>query len=57
MEDDFFVLMFGRPVPLHCVKVCPADGRVLEIDLERTWKEGDYNQTWSNEVAVELMIK
>jgi hypothetical protein len=57
LEDDFFIVMFGRPVPLHCVKVSEANARVLEIDLERTWKEGDYNQTWSNEVAVEMMIK
>ena len=57
VESDIFITMLGHPVPLHCVKVCDKDDRILEIDLERTWKEGAYQPGWSNEVVLELMIK
>lgn len=57
IEEDFFALIFGRPVPAHCVKVSKADANVLEIDLTRAWEETDQKASWSNEVAVELVIR
>jgi len=57
IEDDFFALIFGRPVPLSCVKVSDANENVLEIDLTKAWKETDQHASWSNEVAVELVIR
>jgi hypothetical protein len=49
--------IFGRPISTHCVKISAADENVLEIDLTRAWKETDQKASWSNEVAVELMIR
>jgi hypothetical protein len=57
IEDNFFILLLGKPIPSHCVKPCATDERVLEVDLERSWKEGDYQAGWSNEAVVEIMIK
>jgi hypothetical protein len=50
------VLVFGKPIPKHCVKK-GKELNVLEIDVARAWKETDQNAGWSNEVAVELFIK
>jgi hypothetical protein len=49
--------MFGRPIPVDCVKVSDVSEDVLEIDLARAWKETDQKASWSNEVAVELSIR
>lgn len=57
IEDDFFAVLFGRPVPADCVKTSKADENVLEIDLAKAWKETDQKASWSNEVAVELIIR
>jgi hypothetical protein len=56
IAKDLFALMFGKPVPLDCVRVSETDERVLEIDLEKVWREGNFSQTWSNEVAIELFL-
>ena len=50
-------LMFGKPIPLHCVKKSETNKDVLEIDLETAWKESDQNAGWSNEVHVEIFIR
>ncbi|KAF2876898.1 raffinose synthase protein-like protein Sip1 [Massariosphaeria phaeospora] len=57
IEDDFIALIFGRPIPLHCVKISDACENVLEIDTTRAWKETDSNAGWSNEVAIEVVIR
>lgn len=57
LKDDFIALIFGRPISLHCVKVNEACENVLEIDTARAWKETDSQASWSNEVAVEVVIR
>jgi hypothetical protein len=57
IADDFFGVIFGRPIPLHCVKVNDACENVLEIDVTRAWDETDSRAGWSNEVAVEVFIR
>ena len=56
VEDDFMVMIFGKPVPSHCVGLNEACDRVLEIDVETAWKEMDLEAGWSNEVAVEVFV-
>jgi hypothetical protein len=56
IEDDFMATMFGRPIPLHCVKKSTMYENVLEIDTERAWAESDKKTNWSNEVHVELTM-
>jgi hypothetical protein len=46
IEDDFFAVIFGRPVPSHCVKISDSCENVLEIDLTTAWKETDQHASW-----------
>ena len=57
IENDFFAVIFGRPIPRHCVKVSDVNENVLEIDTTRAWRETDSHASWSNEVAVEVVIR
>lgn len=54
LDDDFMALVFGQPVPRHCVE---KKGDALEIDVARAWKEGGQKAGWSNEVAVEVFVR
>jgi hypothetical protein len=56
IENDFMGTMFGKPIPLHCVKKSLDYEDVLEIDTETAWVESDQKANWSNEVHVELFI-
>lgn len=49
--------MFGKPIPMECVKKNSTDAIVLEVDLEAAWKASDQNAGWSNEVAIELYVR
>ncbi|KAJ9643895.1 hypothetical protein H2199_003761 [Coniosporium tulheliwenetii] len=57
LEDDFMALLFGRPIELHCVRISSACKNVLEIDVARAWKESEQRAGWSNEVAIEVLIR
>ncbi|KAF2476544.1 raffinose synthase protein-like protein Sip1 [Lindgomyces ingoldianus] len=57
LKDDFMALISGKPIPAHCVKVNDVCDNVLEIDLARAWKETNSNAGWSNEVAVEVVVR
>jgi hypothetical protein len=46
IEDDFFAVMFGRPIPSDCVKVSDVSENVLEIDLVKAWQETDQKASW-----------
>lgn len=50
-------VIFGRPISLDCVKISDQDENVLEIDTVKAWKETDSKAGWSNEVAVEVIIR
>ncbi|KAK7518982.1 raffinose synthase protein-like protein Sip1 [Phyllosticta citriasiana] len=54
IENQFIALIFGKPVSMECVKVKKS---VLEIDLVRAWEESDQRAGWSNEVAIEVIIR
>ncbi|PSN70162.1 raffinose synthase protein-like protein Sip1 [Corynespora cassiicola Philippines] len=57
LGEDFIALIFGRPISLHCVKINDTCENILEIDLVRAWEETDSRAGWSNEVAVEVVIR
>jgi hypothetical protein len=57
ITNDFFAVIFGRPIPEHCVKVSEGNENVLEIDTVRAWKETDSKAGWSNEVNIEVVIR
>lgn len=54
VEENFIVLISGKPVKAETVKV---KGKVLEIDVERAWKESGEKPGWSNEVSLEVFMK
>jgi hypothetical protein len=57
IKDDFFAVLFGIPIPSHCVGVSEKEENVLELDLARAWREMGQKASWSNEVAVEVVIR
>ena len=57
LDDDFMALIFGMLIAKHCVKVSDTCENVLEIDTTRAWKESDSKASWSNEVAVEIIVR
>ncbi|KAL1612977.1 hypothetical protein SLS60_001208 [Paraconiothyrium brasiliense] len=57
IKDDFMAVIFGRPISSECVKINDQCENILEIDTIRAWKETDQHAGWSNEVAVEVIIR
>ncbi|KAF1817017.1 raffinose synthase protein-like protein Sip1 [Eremomyces bilateralis CBS 781.70] len=57
LEEDFIAMMFGRAINPAAVKRSETDENVLEIDVERAWKESGRSPGWSNELAVEVFIR
>ncbi|KEQ75924.1 glycoside hydrolase [Aureobasidium namibiae CBS 147.97] len=53
VEKDMLVLIFGKQIPKECVSV---NGDVLEIDVDRAWKETGKKAGWNNEIEVELFV-
>lgn len=50
------ILILGKPIPFHNVKLSASAANVLEIDVESAWKEMDLSSGWSNEVGVEVLV-
>ena len=57
LDEDIMALIFGRPIARHCVRISDQCSNVLEIDTIRAWKESNSQASWSNEVAVEVVIR
>jgi hypothetical protein len=53
VEDETLVLILGNPISWACVS---ARGRVLEVDVERAWRESGEDPGWSNEVTLEVFF-
>jgi len=53
LERDFLVLLEGKVVSLECVT---KGGRVLEVDVERAWRDLGCEAGWGNEVEVEVFV-
>ena len=55
-EQSMMITMSGKVVPVSTVKISHVDAHVLEVDVERAWKELDLEAGWSNEVEVKIYI-
>lgn len=53
VEENFMVTIAGKPIAAHCVR---ANGKVLEVDVERAWKESGQQAGWSNEFGIEVFM-
>ncbi|MCJ1308883.1 hypothetical protein MMC25_002538 [Agyrium rufum] len=56
IEDNFFMTMLGKPIPLHCVAKSEEREGLLLVDVERAWVEMDVNTSWGNEVGLEVFV-
>lgn len=58
VEEGFLVLLHGKPISVECVRRMLTKGKsgVLEIDVERAWKESGESPGWSNEVSLEVFV-
>jgi len=56
IEESLMVMIYGKPIPFHCVAVSRRCRNVLEIDVERAWREGELDSGWSNEVSLEIFL-
>ena len=54
IKRDFIVTIQGQAIPIEAVSVCETDSNVLQIDVERAWKDMALQPGWSNEVEVKL---
>ncbi|KAF2173165.1 glycoside hydrolase family 36 protein [Zasmidium cellare ATCC 36951] len=54
--EDLMVMIFGNPIPAGTVGKNEVDGRVLEIDVERAWRESGEDAGWNNEVSLEIFV-
>lgn len=57
LEKDFMALIFGRPIAQHCIRISDDCENVLEVDTALAWKESGSSAGWSNEVAIEIVIR
>ncbi|KAL2815605.1 glycoside hydrolase superfamily [Aspergillus cavernicola] len=54
IDDDFMVLISGKPVPRKTV--WKEDGRVLAVDVGEAWREMGLKAGWGNEVFVSVFL-
>lgn len=54
LADDFMGTIQGQVIPVDTVSVNKASSSILEIDVEKAWKELSLKPGWSNEVQVKL---
>jgi len=55
-KESTIISILGQVIPIHTVKVSADDAHVLEIDVERAWKEMELDSRWSNEVEVKIYL-
>ncbi|MCJ1322369.1 hypothetical protein MMC15_007717 [Xylographa vitiligo] len=56
IKDDFLITILGSTIPVHTVSVSKISENILEVDVERAWKEMGLYSGWQNEVAVEIFM-
>ena len=56
IKDDFLVTILGSTIPVHTVSISTISENILEVDVERAWKEMGLYSGWQNEVAVQVFM-
>jgi hypothetical protein len=55
-EEHLMITIQGKVLPVHTISVSKVSEFVLEIDVEKAWKELELESGWSNEVEVKIYI-
>lgn len=56
IEDDFIATIQNQVIPVEAVSVSKDDAHVLEIDVEKAWRDMTLHPGWSNEVEVKVFF-
>lgn len=56
VDKNFLIMILKKVIPRDCVAVSKQCKKVLEIDVEKAWKELGLNGGWNNEVNISIMI-
>lgn len=56
VAEDLMVLLYGKPIPVECVRKNERCSKVLEIDVEQAWRESGERAGWNNEVSLEVFM-
>ena len=56
LKKDFMIMILGKVIPFDTVRISKTSENVLEVDVEKAWKELKLDSGWSNEVAVEIFL-
>ena len=56
IDQQLMIMIFGKPISRDCVRDSARDENVLEIDVDKAWKDSGEEAGWSNEVSVEVFI-
>jgi hypothetical protein len=55
-KDELMVTIQGKVLPVHTISISKVSEYVIEIDVEKAWKEMELDSGWSNEVEVKIYI-
>jgi hypothetical protein len=50
------ITMGGKVLPVDTISINQASENLLEIDVERAWRELELDAGWNNEVEVKIYI-
>lgn len=54
IADDFIATISGRVIPPSTVSISQHSEKILEIDVEKAWREVGAPVGWGNEVDVKV---
>jgi len=57
IENDFMIMILGRPISVDRVRKSKTSGKILEVDVEKAWKDSGERPGWSNEVSIEVFMQ
>ena len=56
IDNEFLATIQGQAIPPDTVSVSKASKYVLEVNVEKAWKDLNLSSGWSNEVEIKLYI-
>ena len=54
IADDFIATISGRVIPPSTVSISQHSEKILDIDVEKAWREVEAPVGWGNEVDIKV---